>query len=84
VLAAIGVYGVISYAAQQRLPELGVRLALGATRRDVLRLVLRDGLLLTASGALIGLAGAFWATRLLRRLLFGVESWHAPTFVGPR
>jgi ABC-type antimicrobial peptide transport system permease subunit len=72
-LAAIGVYGVLSYAMQRRVPEIGVRLALGASGRDVFVLLFGRGLTLTLAGVAIGLPLAFGATRFLSSLLFGVE-----------
>ena len=74
-LATVGTYGVISYAVTQRRREIGVRVALGATRSDVVRLVVGQGLRLAASGVVVGLGAAFMAPRVLRSLLFGV----APT-----
>ncbi len=71
-LACIGLYGVLSYNVVRRTSEIGVRMALGAQRRDVLRLVLGDALLVTGIGALVGLAAALAATRLLASLLFGL------------
>jgi len=72
-LAAIGLYGVISYSVAQRTQELGVRIALGAQRRDIFKLVLGQGLLVTIIGIGIGLAGSFALTRFLSSLLFEVS-----------
>ena len=81
VLAAIGVYGVTSYTTNQRTHELGIRVALGASRADVLRLVLGRGVLLTVLGLVIGLGLSFGVTRFLKALLLGVSSTDGLTFV---
>ncbi len=73
-LAIVGVYGVISYSASQRTHEVGVRIALGAQRSDILSMVLRQGLLLTGAGLVLGLAISFGATRFLKSLLFQVSA----------
>jgi putative ABC transport system permease protein len=81
-LAVIGIYGVISYSVTQRAQEIGVRMALGARQRDVLRLVLREGASLAAIGVAIGVAGAFLATPLIRNWLFGIEPSDPVTMLG--
>ncbi|HKG91900.1 MAG TPA: FtsX-like permease family protein, partial [Gemmatimonadaceae bacterium] len=82
VLAAVGMYGVISYAVTQRTQEIGVRVALGAQRGDVLRLIVGHGLLLGGIGAAIGIVGAAGATKALESMLVGVGKWDPATFVG--
>jgi macrolide transport system ATP-binding/permease protein len=79
-LAAIGVYGITSYAVAQRTHEIGIRLALGAQLSDVLRLVLGHGLKLTIIGAALGLFGAFLATRAITSVLYGVSATDPLTF----
>jgi putative ABC transport system permease protein len=79
-LAAVGIYGVMSYLVAQRRHEIGVRLALGAVPLDVLRMVLRRGLLLGVSGAAAGLVGAVGLTRLLKSRLYGVSPVDPATF----
>ena len=79
-LAAIGIYGVMAYAVTERTHELGVRIALGADRGDVLRIVLGEAAWLAACGVGLGVAGALGATRLIQTLLFGVTPTDALTF----
>jgi ABC-type antimicrobial peptide transport system permease subunit len=80
-LAAVGLYGVIAYSVVQRTQEIGIRMAIGAQRLDVLRLILRGGMKLVVIGVLAGLAGALVFTRLLQSLLFGVTA-HDPVMFG--
>jgi predicted permease len=80
VLAAVGIYGVTSYTTRQRTHEIGIRMALGASKRDILQLVLGHGLRLTLIGVALGLAFSFWVTRYLGSLLLGVTSTDALTF----
>ena len=80
-LAAIGIYGVVGYAVAQRTHEIGIRIALGADQRDILKLIVSQGMVLTAIGAGIGLALALAATQLLKSLLFGISATDPLTFV---
>jgi len=80
-LALVGVYGVMAYTVSQRTREFGIRIALGASARGLLGLVLRQGLRLTGLGALLGLAGALALSRLLASLLYGISPWDPLTFV---
>ncbi|MBX3733769.1 MAG: ABC transporter permease [Verrucomicrobiae bacterium] len=81
-LAAIGLYGIIAYAVTQRTREIGIRMALGASRRDVLGLVVSHGMKLAAVGLVLGLAGAFGLTRVLVRMLYEVKPTDPATFAG--
>jgi ABC-type antimicrobial peptide transport system permease subunit len=81
VLAAIGIYGVLSYTVGQRTKEIGVRMALGAQRTHVLGIVLRDGAWMTLAGVVIGAVVAFFATRLMSSVLFGVRPTDPLTFL---
>ncbi|HZE70084.1 MAG TPA: ABC transporter permease [Pyrinomonadaceae bacterium] len=81
-LAAIGIYAVIAYSVVQRTREIGIRMALGAQSRDVLKLVVRGGMKLAVIGVAIGLAGALVLGRLMRSLLYGVTPTDAATFAG--
>jgi putative ABC transport system permease protein len=80
-LSAIGIYGITSYAVAQRTHEIGIRMALGAQFGDVLRLVLNHGLKLTLIAAVIGVAGAYAATRAIRSVLYGVSATDPLTFI---
>ena len=81
-LATIGIYGVMAYLVNQGTRELGIRIALGASQRNIVSLVVRQGMALAVSGVIIGLTGAFLLTRLIRGLLFGVETTDPITFAG--
>jgi putative ABC transport system permease protein len=79
-LAAIGIYGVMSYAVGQRVHEIGIRMALGARADDVLSLVLLQGLSVSLTGVAVGLVGAWWLTGATKSLLFGVRPNDPLTF----
>jgi putative ABC transport system permease protein len=81
ILAGIGIYGVISYGVQQRTHEIGIRLALGAQPRDVLRLIVRQGVRLALIGILIGLGAAFGLIRVLSVAMFGIKSIDLPSSI---
>ncbi len=81
VLAAIGLYGVIAYMVARRQNEIGVRMALGADRASVIRLVLREAMMLLGAGLVIGIGLALWAGQAATKLLFGLKPNDAATFV---
>lgn len=81
ILSAVGLYGVIAYSVSQRTREIGVRIALGAQRWSVHRMVLKEALWLAAAGIAIGGICSLGAAMLMKSLLFGVRSWDIPTFV---
>jgi putative ABC transport system permease protein len=80
-LSVVGIYGVISYGVVQRTQELGVRVALGAQRSDIVRMILRDGTMLATGGVVIGTLAALWLTRFLQTLLFGIQATDPRTYV---
>jgi putative ABC transport system permease protein len=82
ILAAIGIYGVIYYSVSRRMHEMGVRKALGASGRDVMRLILKEGLGLTAVGMILGVAGAIAASRELTGLIYGIQTVDPVTYMG--
>jgi putative ABC transport system permease protein len=82
ILASVGLYGVMNYSATQRTHEVGIRMALGATRTDIMRLVVGNGMLLTLIGIAIGVAASLLLTRVMASLLFGVTATDVPTFLG--
>ena len=79
-MAAIGIYGVMSYSVQQRTQELGIRMALGAQASNLRNMVIRQGMALTLIGVVIGAGGAFWLTRFLASFLFGVKTFDPIAF----
>ena len=81
-LAAVGLYGVMAYAVNQRTREIGIRLALGAQRNDILRQVLLESMSIVTIGLALGLSGAIAATRLVRNFLYGVTATDLMTFAG--
>lgn len=82
ILAAIGIYGVMNYSVSRRTREIGIRLSLGASRADVLRMVIRQGMIQALAGTIAGLAGAIFLTKLMGKMLYGVKPTDAATFVG--
>ena len=80
-LAAIGIYGIVAYSVTESTHEIGVRLALGAQRRDVIAMVIGQGMAMTGAGTAIGVAASLLLTRLMSSLLFGVSAADPVTFV---
>ena len=81
VLSAVGIYGVMSYSVSRRMHEIGVRISLGATTRDVLRLIVGQGMALALVGSMVGVIGALFLARLIAHLLYEVRGTDAVTFV---
>jgi putative ABC transport system permease protein len=81
-LAAIGIYGVISYSVSQRSQEMGLRMAFGATREDLIKLVLRQAILLSTAGVLLGIALGLASHRLLAAALYGLSFVDLPAYAG--
>ena len=79
-LAAVGIYGVMAFAVAQRTHEFGVRMALGAHRTRVIKMVLKEGTILAVGGTLIGLSGAYLVGRVMQVMLFGVDAFDVRTF----
>lgn len=77
----IGVYGLMAYSVQQRTQEIGIRMALGAQANEVLRMVVRQGMMFSVAGVVVGTAAAFGLARLISSFLFGVQPWDPTVFV---
>ena len=81
VLAAIGIYGLMAYSVQQRTQEMGIRMALGADRATIRKLVVWHGMRLAVVGVILGIGASFGLTRLIASFLFGVKSWDPAVFI---
>jgi ABC-type antimicrobial peptide transport system permease subunit len=81
-LAAVGIYGVMNYSVSRRTREIGIRVSLGASRADVLRMVLGQGMMQAAAGAAVGVAGALLLSRFIAKMLYGVPPTDSLTFSG--
>ena len=81
-LAAVGIYGLIGYSVATRRREISIRIAVGAEGRDILGMILREGLALSVSGLVLGLIAAIWLSRFLSSLVYGVSAFDPVTFVG--
>ena len=81
ILAAIGIYGLMAYSVEQRTQELGIRMALGADRQAIRKLVVWQGMKLAIVGVIIGIGASFWLTRLIASFLFGVQKWDPAVFI---
>jgi ABC-type antimicrobial peptide transport system permease subunit len=81
VLAAIGIYGLMAYSVQQRTQEMGIRMALGADRATIRKLVVWQGMKLAVLGVILGIGAAFGLTRLIASFLFGVKAWDPMVFI---
>ena len=82
ILAAVGIYGVMNYLVTQRIHEIGIRMALGAQATDIFKMIVGQGMLLALIGVVVGLAAAFFVTRVMESLLFGVSTRDLTTFLG--
>jgi ABC-type antimicrobial peptide transport system permease subunit len=80
ILAAVGIYGVLAFSVAQRTSEIGIRMAMGAAGSDVLKLILREGVMVGLAGTALGAVGAFMLVRVMQGLLFGVSSFDVATF----
>jgi putative ABC transport system permease protein len=80
-LAAVGIYGIVAYSVTERTHEIGVRLALGAQRRDVVAMVVRHGMLMALAGTGVGLTAAFAVVRVMSELLYGISAADPATFI---